>query len=242
MENAIDDAHAKYPDKTLVFVVDGGGPHTVEPSTTIRCSAMSLKEIKEELRRCGKWKDSESCTNAELRTRYINSNIALNQWTIAELTCLQKGALLLYLPLNHPALNPIEQVWRAVKQAYRGIQSDRKNLAGMLDLVKSAMLGKGAFGHVNSAESIARRLKRTETIRRHLIANPSASIPTESQIAKKHFKVSGRVKESGVPKFCRKRARDADDLLQMQMYCHYLNQARLKQQKKGKVTTTMFFV
>jgi hypothetical protein len=105
LENAIDDAQAKYPDKTPVFVVDGGGPHTVEPSTTIRCSAMSLEEIKEELRRSGKCDGIDSCTNTELRTRYINSNIALNQWTIAELTCLQKGALLLYLPLNHPGLN-----------------------------------------------------------------------------------------------------------------------------------------
>jgi hypothetical protein len=126
-----------------------------------------------------------------------------------------------------------------VKQAYRGIETNRKNVAGMLDLVKSAMLGKGEFADVNSAESIARRLKRTDTIRRHLIAYPNASIPTESQIARKNFKVSGAVKESKVPKFCRKRARDEDDLLQMQIYCHYLNQARLKQQRKGKVT--MFF-
>ena len=45
-----------------------------------------------------------------MRQWYIDSGIALKQWTVAELVCLEMGAFLVYL-LNHPSLNPIEQVW-----------------------------------------------------------------------------------------------------------------------------------
>jgi hypothetical protein len=53
LRNAIRDAKKKYPDKTLVFVLDGGGSHTVEPSTTLRASAMSRAEMETELKAAG---------------------------------------------------------------------------------------------------------------------------------------------------------------------------------------------
>ncbi len=234
LRNGIADAKAKYPDKIVVVVADGGGPHTVEPSTTLRASAMSRKKMREELIRVGKLKEKEECSAKDLKRRYIDSNIALNQWTVAELVCLELGAVMMFLPLNHPALNPIEQVWRGLKQAYRGCELE-KNIRNMESVVELAMLQKGDFAFVNAKEAIERRLTRTRTIRRHLIAHPTLkSIPSENAIQKKGFVVSGGPKMSAIPFYFKKPFQDKS-LLSMQLHSHYLNQARLKQQRRGEV-------
>ncbi len=240
LRNGIADAKAKYPDKIIVVVADGGGPHTVEPSTTLRASAVSKKEMREELTRAGKMRQEEKCNVNDLKRRYIDSNIVLNQWTVAELVCLELEAILMFLPLNHPALNPIEQVWRGLKQAYRGCELE-KNVRNMQAVVESAMLQKGDYAFVNSKEAIERRLTRTRIIRRHLIAHPtSKKIPSENAIQKKGFVVSGGPKMSSIPSYFKKPFKD-ESLLSMQLHSHYLNQARLKQLRRGKVISVAFF-
>jgi transposase len=235
LRNGITDAKAKYPDKIIVVVVDGGGPHTVEPSTTLRASAMSSKEMRDELIRINELGEKEKCTANDLKRRYLDSNILLNQWTVAELVSLELGAVLMFLPLNHPALNPIEQVWRGLKQAYRGCELE-KNVKNMETVVQSAMLQKGDYSFVNSKQAIERRLTRTRTIRRHLIAHPtSKSIPSENAVQKKGFVVSGGPKMSSIP-FYFKKPFQGKSLLSMQLHSHHLNQARLKQQRRGKVS------
>ena len=231
LENAIDDAQKKYPGKIIVFVVDGGGPHTVEPSTSIRSSMMSMPEIRAELIRAEKLDKKEVLSLAKLRTRYIDSGICYDQWTTAELLCLEKGALILYLPLNHPAMNPIEQVWRAIKQEYRQY-SDTKNLANMLDLITSAITMDGEYSDINSVENIKRRLDRTKMIRREVIANPKAGIPSENSLRKKGYKPFPKANANRLPSFIRKKKRDK---LELALYFHYLNQTRLKQQRRGEV-------
>jgi hypothetical protein len=240
LRNGIADAKAKYPDKIIVVIADGGGPHTVEPSTTLRASAMSKKEMREELTRAGKMREEEKCNVNDLKRRYIDSNIVLNQWTVAELVCLELEAVMIFLPLNHPALNPIEQVWRGLKQAYRGCELE-KNVRNMQAVVESAMLQKGDYAFVNSKEAIERRLTRTRIIRRHLIAHPtSKKIPSENAIQKKGFVVSGGPKMSSIPSYFKKPFKD-ESLLSMQLHSHYLNKARLKQQRRGQVSLIVLF-
>ena len=197
--------------------------------------------MREELIRVGKLKEKEECSAKDLKRRYIDSNIALNQWTVAELVCLELGAVMMFLPLNHPALNPIEQVWRGLKQAYRGCELE-KNVRNMQAVVESAMLQKGDFVHVNSKEAIERRLTRTRIIRRHLIAHPTLrTIPSENAIQKKGFVVSGGPKMSSVPSYFKKPFQN-QSLLSMQLHCHYLNKARLKQQRRGQVSLVVLFL
>ena len=238
LENAIDDAQRKYPKKIIVFVVDGGGPHTVEPSTTIRSSMMGLEDLRTELIRAKMIDKDEKLSMAALRTRYIDSGICYNQWTTAELLCLEKGALILYLPLNHPAMNPIEQVWRAIKQKYRvcGIE---KNLANMLDLITSAMTMTGEYADVNSRESIGRRLERTKEIRREVIAHPAGTIPSENSLRKKGRKGAPKPNFNLLPLIVKKKKRNK---LELALYFHYLNQTRLKQQRRGEVIDKCIFV
>ncbi len=235
LRTGIADAKAKYPNKVIVIVADGGGPHTVEPSTTLWASAMSSKEMRDELVHAGKMSEGEKCSAKDLKCRYIDSNIVLNQWTVAELVCLELEAVMIFLPLNHKALNPIEQVWRVLKQAYRGCELE-KNLRNMAAVVESAMLQKGDFVHVNSKEAIERRLTRTRIIRRHLIAHPTLrTIPSENSVQKKGFKVSGGPKMSSVPFYFKKPFQN-QSLLSVQLHSHYLNKARLKQQRRGQVS------
>jgi hypothetical protein len=134
------------------------------------------------------------------------------------------GRCVLFLPLNHPALNPVEQVWHGLKQAYRGCELE-KNIRNMETVVESAMLQKGDYSFVNSKQAIERRLTRTRTIRRHLIAHPtSKSIPSENAVQKKDFVVSGGLKMSSIP-FYFKKPFQGKSLLSMQTLAHHLNQA-----------------
>ena len=236
LENAIDDAQRKYPKKTIVFVVDGGGPHTVEPSTTIRSSMMGMEELRTELIREKIMDNGEKLSMAALRTRYIDSGICYNQWTTAELLCFEKGVLILYLPLNHPAMNPIEQVWRAIKQKYR-VCGVEKNLANMLNLITSAMTMTGEYADVNSKESIERRLERTKEIRREVIAHPAGTIPSENSLRKKGRKGAPKPNVKLLPSIVKKKKRAK---LELALYFHYLNQTRLKQQRRGEVIDIVF--
>ena len=142
----------------------------------------------------------------------------------------------MYLPLNHPAMNPIEQVWRAIKQKYR-VCGVEKNLANMLDLITSAMTVTGEYADVNSKESIGRRLERTKEIRREVIAHPAGTIPSENSLRKKGRKGAPKPNFNLLPLIVKKKKRNK---LELALYFHYLNQTRLKQQRRGEVIDIVF--
>ncbi len=108
LREAIRDAKTRHPGLTVVVVVDGGGPHTTEPATSLRPNNMSGDEITEELKRAGLWVQGMNLKDAK-RT-YTTSPIPRSQWTNAELIALEEGAIVIFLPNAHPFLNVIEQV------------------------------------------------------------------------------------------------------------------------------------
>lgn len=92
--------------------------------------------------------------------------------------------------------------------------------------------------HLNSPEAIARRIKRTELIRRFMFANPHKPPPSENTVLKKGWVESPIPDMRSVPKI--KSLREAKGLLHMQLFAHHLNQARLKQFRKGEVCSFFF--
>ena len=110
LANAIEDARAQNPGKTIVVVVDGGGPHTVEPSTSLRPSNLTTEEMRTKLVAAGLVSLGTKTTASETKRMYTDSWITRTQWTNAELIALEQDAVVLYLPLCHPFLNVIEQV------------------------------------------------------------------------------------------------------------------------------------
>jgi hypothetical protein len=110
LRQAIRDAQAAHPGKIVVVIVDGGGPHTSEPVTSLRPSNMTASEIVCELQKAGLWSNGMSVKDA--KKNYTASPIPRSQWTTAELIALDEGAIVIFLPLAHPFLNVIEQVRR----------------------------------------------------------------------------------------------------------------------------------
>jgi hypothetical protein len=231
LRKGIEDTKAQNPGKVVVVLVDGGGPHTMEPHVSLRPSRMSSEEIEAELRAAGLWPKSQpSATKA--RQIYTQSPIPRKQWTNAELIALELGAVVIFIPLNHPHLNVIEQVWRGVKQHYR-LHCAQKNLKNMVQCATDALTGAPGAEYVCSVEAILRRIRRTQLISRHLAANPEADPLTENKLRGKKFKPSPEVDVSGVPVFRSLRSESA--LLDLQLYAHHGNQARIKQYRRGKV-------
>jgi hypothetical protein len=233
---AIRDAQRQNPGKIVVILVDGGGPHTMEPYVSLRPSKMSTERIEEELRHADLW-PKEGLYAAEAKRIYTNSPIPRTQWTNAELIALELGAVIVYIPLNHPHLNVIEQVWRAIKQHYR-VTVGRKNLANMIECATGALTGAQGSEHVCSVVSLKRRKERTSLISRDLALNPEGDPLSENKLRGAKFmkNLPPEVDVSNVPKF--KSLRVAGNLRDLQLYAHHLNQARLKQYKRGVVSET----
>ena len=237
LRHGIMDAQKQNPGKVIVAILDGGGPHTCEPFPTLRPGKSSDAEIKERLTDAGLWPKGEKPTARQAKTIYINSPIPRTQWTNAELIALELGAIVVYIPLNHPHLNVIEQVWRAVKQHYR-IACVQKNLANMLATARAALTrGKGSE-HVCSVGAIKRRKWRTWMISRHLAANPEADPLAENKLRGKKFKPSPEIDVSQVPKFGNLTI--AKNLLHARLYAHHGNQARIKQFTRGVVSAHLW--
>jgi hypothetical protein len=239
LRRGIEDAQKQNPGKVVVVLVDGGGPHTVEPFLSLRPSNLGKKEIEAHLRDAGLWPKCEKVSAKEARRIYTDSPIPRSQWTNAELIALELGAILIYIPLNHPQLNVIEQVWRAIKQRYRGLGT--KNLATMLKCVRDCLTGANGAEEVCSERKILKRKMRTDLIARHLMENPEADALSENKLRGKKFRESPGVDVSEVPKFGKSLV-SKEDLLDAQLYAHYLNQARLKQYRKGEVFVFVFTV
>ncbi len=237
LRKGIEDAKAQNPDKVVVVLVDGGGPHTTEPFVSLRPSKMTSEAMERELRAAGLW-PKRDLSAKEAKVLYTDSPIPRKQWTNAELIALELGAVVVYIPLNHPHLNVIEQVWRGVKQHYR-LYCREKNLKNMVQCAKDALTGAPGAEDVCSREAIKRRKWRTLMIAQHLAANPGADPLRENQLRGKKFKPSPPIDVSGVPRF--KSLRLAKYLLDLQIYAHYLNQARIKQFRRGQVSRLVGF-
>ncbi len=231
LRKGIEDAKAQNPGKVVVVLVDGGGPHTTEPYVSLRPSKMSSDDVQAELRAAGLW-PKPAPSAKEAKRIYTDSPIPRKQWTNAELIALELGAVVIFIPLNHPHLNVIEQVWRGVKQHYR-LHCPKKNLKNMLQCATDALTGAPGAEHVCSEEAILRRRKRTQLIAQHLAANPEADPLSENKLRGKKFKPSREVDVSGVPYFRSLRAET--NLLELQLYAHHGNQARIKQYRRGEV-------
>ncbi len=244
LRKGIEDAQRQHPGKVIVVLIDGGGPHTCEPFVSLRPSKLTSAEIEDHLRGAGLWpKGGEKVMEA--KRIYTNSAIPRTQWTNAELIALELGAVAIYIPLNHPHLNVIEQVWRGVKQNYR-MYCFPKNLKNMIACAQGALTGRELVEDVFSEEALQRqrgvcsidamqrRKQRTALIARHLAANPNADPLAENKLRGKNFKPSPEINVSQVPNFGS--LTSPDGLLHVQLYAHHLNQARLKQYRKGEVS------
>ena len=231
LRKAIEDAQQQNPGKVIVVIADGGGPHTCEPFISLRPSQRSTDEIEAELRAAGLW-PKKGLNVTEAKRKYTDSPIPRSQWTNAELIALELGAILLYIPLNHPQLNVIEQNWRGVKQHYR--LNCKKNLKQMMKCARDALTGAEGAEDVCGVAAIKRRKLRTSLIARHLAANPDADALSENKLRGKTFKPSPEVDVSNVPDFGGT-LRVPENLLHAQLYAHYGNQARLKQFRRGQV-------
>ncbi len=232
LRHGILDAQAQNPGKVVVVLIDGGGPHTCEPFLSLRPSKMTSSGIEAELRVAGLW-PSSSPTAAQAKRIYTDSPIPRKQWTNAELIALELGAIVVYIPLNQPHLNVIEQVWRAVKQRYR-MKCAVKNLKNMLESATDSLTGAPGAESVCSTEALMRRDLRTELISRHLAENPDADPLKENKLRGSKFQPSPPVDVSAVPKIGL--FRRGTNLLAAQQYAHFLNQARLKQYRRGEVS------
>ncbi len=238
LRKGIEDAKAQNPGKVVVILVDGGGPHTTEPFVSLRPNKMSSAEREAELREAGLWPNPPPNSVAEAKRIYTASPIPLKQWTNAELIALELGAVVVYIPLHHPHLNVIEQVWRAVKQHYR-LHCGEKNVKNMLQFAHDALTGGKGAEHVCSKEAIERRKKRTRQISEHLAANPTGDPLRENQLRGKNFVPWPDVDVSKVPKFGSLKV--PKNLRHLGFYAHYLNQARIKQFKKKTVGSCLRF-
>jgi hypothetical protein len=235
LRKGIEDAKRQNPGKVVVVLVDGGGPHTTEPYVSLRPNKMTAADIEMEVRAAGLWSWTKKAppSAAQAKRVYTDSPIPRKQWTNAELIALELGAVVVYIPLNHPHLNVIEQVWRGVKQHYR-LHCAKKNLKNMLECAKAALTGGVGAENVCFVEAIKRRKMRTRLISQHLAANPEADPLSENKLRGKKFKPSPAVDVSQVPKF--RSLKVGSILLDLQLYAHHLNQARLKQFRRGVVS------
>jgi hypothetical protein len=151
-----------------------------------------------------------------------------------ELLARTHGVIVIFLPNSHPYLNPIEQVWRAIKWKYRS-SIIHKTQANLWEFITQPLTGEKKNIGLMTEEQLERQAHRTELIRRDFYKY--GGVPkTENQVGLKGFVPSPPPDFSDLELLLGDVMTD-EGLLSHQLYAHYLNQARIKPFGRGLVST-----
>jgi hypothetical protein len=149
----------------------------------------------------------------------------------AELLGVKHEAIVLFLPNSHPYFNPIEQVWRALKQRYR--LEPHKTISALETTIIDGLTGKLQKEGIMTTEQLQRQALRTELIRRNLFEHKGVA-KTENQVQKKGFVPSKTPDYSHLDHL--RNITTPEGLQSHELYAHYLNQSRRKMFTMGEVT------
>jgi hypothetical protein len=236
LEQGIKCQQELHPGQVVVLVVDGARTHTTLPggrdgvSINLFAGPNNLKDL---LTSVGKWDDSYSL--AEARELWGSLPESRGRWSEAEEIAERLGAILLYLPLAHPYINPIEMLWRAMKVHYRKFPT--RDMRAMLDAIEEYM----GFAEKEMECSFERHHTMAVETRRFLYHNPGKSRPSENALNKKGYQPEKPVptrefsKLLGLPTIAKANVNDKLDVVVLQRYAHWLNQARIYGSGKKKV-------
>ena len=213
------------PFKKVVVVIDGARTHTTFSSSSMKPQVtMNLYKatnekphtLKSELKKLDLW-PTGGLSLKEASEIFQSTVLYLTQRSEFEELCEDMDCIGLYLPNSHPILNPIERLWRGIKEKFR--HKGIKSMASLKEEIENVLNHGTLDDHVNGW------LKRSVRYRRYLTLNPDCKVPPmECQIRSKKFAyldASDIVATSAIHDLLK----DVDHPT-FQNYVHWLNTAR----------------
>jgi len=202
-------AKKQWPQKKIVVVADGSRTHKKCSAAHVRlCDvplktserAVGLKDVLLELGLMERLEEQKTLRQEEsgkkrvashglAKDLFVSSEYCWRQPCLAEELAAEYGAYLVIMPNSHPVLNPIERVWRHLKEGWRSGYFDQKNMAALFDWISGVLSNSGWSQHGEKLnvslrgyfELSAKYLKFFHSIYRAALENPF-EIPTESQL------------------------------------------------------------
>ena len=215
------------PFKTVVCVVDGArthttfGSHSLKPKTTMNLYKITETKphcLKEELQRLKLW--PKGGLNMKEACKVFETTITfMAQRSEFEELCEAFGCIGIYLPNSHPIFNPIERLWRAMKEEFRA------------EPVKSMKyLRESIFANMNNGqldEHVKGWHHRSVRYRNFFVKHPNCLYPpTECQIRSAKYDYLDDVNVSTAALCHLLGDFDHDNFLPFSNYAHWLNTGR----------------
>lgn len=232
---------ANHPGRIPVIFVDGAGTHTALGSQK-NLSQLKKKERIEYLKENGGWTEKlESCkklTNEVLQQAINELPTHQKPLNPAEELAVSHGGVLIFLMNAHPELNPMEQIWRNLKET-------RKHNGGVRSLDELSQHVVEKFDKNGSSpietSSIRKYIYTAEQLRRFAFRENPDRLPKESKVEKKNWKfqpplldeVADLKKKLGLSKRGGQDIVDVEEIsMRVQAYAHHLNSARIYKSQK----------
>lgn len=208
------------PDKKVVLLVDGARTHTTfsshakKPYTTMNMYKPTEKKphtLKGELQKLDLW-PKDGVVMKEAAKLFEKTPTYLSQRCEFEELCEELGCIGIFLPNSHPILNPIERLWRGIKEQFR------REAVKSLEALKKVILNNLNVGYLDS--HIKGWIQRSARYRRFFAQHPSCTYPpSECQIRSNKYNY--------LDTFCISTSTMSSmNSLEFSNYSHWLNTAR----------------